>query len=68
MSEATYQENQSDASDETADDNSCPQCGAPGIKCCAGCGHPTHSLLRDCGCPAGTAYTCSAQCSRGGPK
>lgn len=39
----------------------CPKCGAPGIKVCAGCRWPTEDE-RDCGCPAGIAYTCSAQC------
>jgi hypothetical protein len=39
----------------------CPKCGAPGIQCCAGCSWPTDDE-RDCGCPAGTAYTCSARC------
>jgi|APFre7841882654_1041346.scaffolds.fasta_scaffold156373_1 hypothetical protein len=39
----------------------CPKCGAPGIEVCAGCGCPTHE--RDCGCPAGTAYICSVNCS-----
>lgn len=46
----------------TDPDHPCPRCGAPGVMVCLGCGWPTMSP-RDCGCPCGTGFRCSTQCT-----
>lgn len=45
------------------EDHPCPGCGAAGVEVCSGCGAYV-DLPRDCGCPCGTGFVCSAECGR----
>lgn len=49
----------------------CPDCGAPGVEVCSGCGTTSNEAdaekygfryRDDCGCPCGTGYSCSQRC------